>query len=469
MSDAAQKELQAATPDPAAKTFGNVSTMFLVVIACLVASLFLVVVVDAVWLTGRSSGILIGAATTPHHPPPPPGPPGSTADLQKQVDAAAHENMERDEYLLDKLLLLVGVYSTILSFLALATVIVSRTEAKDQLANLKAEAKALSEGIKTDIAEIRLKAQKDVEKLEEQVRSQFPTVSRFQQRVQDLILELESKYPDDEISTKFQPSTWNTERKQQDAVIDELQSVAVSVVVLDTTELLKLYLVLARSYLVKFRTGEQTDDDAARAYVYSDRAVHISSNSAEAFRMRGICALVRYQSSKKNPANADQTAELLKSARRDFTESKKLDPLELGAFVNLAWIMDEDGNRPEAIRLSEEAIAKISEFSRIRQEKYIPDLYVNFACYLAGKYREETDPALQASVCKQIEDVCTDARNYLRTKIKSSRANEEFRASITKELAEGGDLRGLPPSTKELLEALTVSKPLEAPPAQNTP
>lgn len=427
-------------------------------LACIGIPIFAALIGYAVWLSGRSNGIIEGASTSPLRVVSPINEHTSSADQQKEIEAAAHEAMEQDESLLDKLLLLVGLYSTILSFLALATVIVSRQDAKEQLQKVREDTKSLAEESEKKIEKIRSAAETDLQELKTQIRAEFPIISQLQKNVLNLILELEAKYPEEQDSARKQPSTWKSEVRQQDTLIDELQIVAVSVVVLDDANLLKLYLALSRSYLVRFQTGAQTDNDAARALLYADRALHCSPHSAEAYRMRGAAALVRYRTAEKSRKASDEFVDLLRNAKKDLKQCITIDPTELGAYCNLALTWDELGDRREAIRLSEEALAKLPSYPRIGLEKFLPDVSVNFACYLADDYRQTSDRDNQTELRFRIAKVCTDCRDYLRDTLKSSTAKVRFKTAMQRELAEGGDFRELPPETRTALEELIVAE-----------
>ena len=120
---------------------------------------------------------------------------------------------------------------------------------------VREDTKSLAEESEKKIEKIRSAAETDLQELKTQIRAEFPIISQLQKNVLNLILELEAKYPEEQDSARKQPSTWKSEVRQQDTLIDELQIVAVSVVVLDDANLLKLYLALSRSYLVRFQTG----------------------------------------------------------------------------------------------------------------------------------------------------------------------------------------------------------------------
>lgn len=416
----------------------------------------------AVWLTARSNGLVSGADSALKQTPAPT--PLTPASAQKEIKAAVDASIARDEALLDKLVLLVGIYSTILSILALATVFVSRQEAKEQLASVRANADTLADdvgeeldkiqnkaqdlaaGIEKQLETIRATAAQDVAALKREVTREFPIISRLQNRVLDLIARLEAKYPEDENLNRLKPSSWKNEEKHQDILIDEAQILAISVVVLDDASLVRLYLLLAKSYLEQFRTGKQTDSDAARAYLYAGRAIACDRQNPEAYRMRGLISLSRYNSSDKQ--NSEEFRDLLQQAKQDFLQCISLDPANAGALYNLALIGMYEGNFDEAIRVSEELLAARDSVPRSAKEKYLPDVFINLACFLADKAKTLRDEAAQYTLYKRILSVCTEAEEYLSAEVKSSKAMENFKTSLARELGEKGDFGDLPPDTR---------------------
>lgn len=362
----------------------------------------------------------------------------SPVDLQKAVDAAVDASIKRDEALLDKMLLLVGGYSVMLGILALGTVFVSRQEAQAQLKTVKDELAGLSA----------------------QVRAEFPIISQLQSHLLELIHKLEAKYPDKVNLNLPRPDNWTNQLQQEDGLIDELQIVAVSVVVLDNNSLLKLYLVLAKMYLERFKTGTRTNSDAARGYHYAARAIQCSPQSDEAYRMRGLIGLSRYETALGvkgiNNSNKDEYAAMLSDANTDFMQCKALNQHNAGAYYNLAIIRDYEKKRSEAIGFAEHIVADRANVTRAEQEKYLPAIYINLACYLADERAETAEPAKQAEFDRRILVLLTDARQYLRAELESNSALAEFTKSLEKELTDKdkGDLFKLPDDVKKSLRAL---------------
>jgi hypothetical protein len=360
--------------------------------------------------------------------------PPSAADIEKQVRADVDANVKDEQSLLDKLLVVVGLYATILSFLALATVYVSRQDAKEQVA-------------KIDALTTSLKAQ---------VRLEFPFISELQSRAVELIQKLESKYPEEENLNKPKADSWGTELAHEDMLIDELQIVAVSVVVLDAASLLKLYMVLSRSYFDRFRTGTQTDADAARAYLYASRAILCSPKNADAYRMRGVCALSRYRNADAARKTTPEFVDLFAKAKADLGVAVDLDPFNAGAIYNLALLVDIEGNRNRAISLSEKLIdpGTAKRIKRWSQEKYLADVYINLACYFADWGRTENNPADKVKRWDHAVEICEQGKSYLQNELKSTRAVETFRASLNRELQPTKDLAGLNAQQLAKLQAL---------------
>ncbi len=389
-----------------------------------------------------------------------PAPGTAAADPQGAIQAAVDAAIKRDELLLDKLLLLVGLYSTILSFLALSTVLVSRQDAKEQLANINAKASELADNLKKELGKIQTQAQSDINGLKEQVRLEFPIISSLQSRVQKLILDLEDRYPENEDSNRDfpRPDSWSFEERQQRLQIDESQILAVSVVALDDPNMVKLYLALARSYFERSRerarAGSSSLGDAMRAYLYASRAIECKPESADAYRMRGATTLARYHDAPEESRKSGENAGLLQLAREDFKQCRKIDPINAGALYNLALLCSYEDNPDEAIRISEELLAARDEVPRGAKEKYFPDVYINLACFIADKAKTVPHRAEQNSMYDRIVEVCTEGRRYLRTEVESSKALDKFKESLKRELKARRDFSGLPAKTRKLLEGL---------------
>jgi hypothetical protein len=446
------------------------------VLSSLGIAAFLAILGQSFWLSAWTQGSIDAAAFNQSHSQSQPPASVSQADLKKAVEAAVDESVKRDELLIDKLLLVVSLYSTILSVLALATVFASRQDAKDQLASVNARAEALASELKTQLAEIRSKAQSDIDDLKSQVKSEFPIISRLQDRVQSLILDLEDRFPEDENLNKPRPDSWPSAESQQRSLIDEAQILAVSVVALDDASLLKLYLALARFYFDRFRTGGYTPSDAARAHIYASRAIKCSPGSADAYRMRGATTLSRFDAPSKMTLKKDEIQDLLQLARTDFNKCIELDEFNAGALYNLSLIslfeFKDLSDKPDesiphldkAIQFSESLLAASKDVSRKAKEKYFPDVYINLACFFAYKWKIAADPALQAAnpalqqeLVDRVVKVCTDGRDFLNAGLDSSKAKNNFKASLERELDTQGDVAGLPQDTRAKLQSLLTA------------
>jgi hypothetical protein len=440
------------------------------VLACIGIPILIAIIAYSFWLSAWTRGSMDDAIFARSHAPTDVSSAISPTELQKAIEAAVDESIKREELLLDKLLLVVGLYSTILSVLALATVFASRQDAKEQLVSVNAKADALSAAVQQELAAIKAKAQTDVEALKAQVVSEFPIISRLQERVRSLILELEDRFPEDENLNRERQDSWQSEEQQQNSLIDESKMLAVSVVALDSANLLKLYLVLARFYFGRFKTGGFLESDAARSYVYASRAIKDNPQSADAYRTRGATMLARCDAKSKDPQKSEEAQNLLQIARTDFNRCIELDQFNAGAFYNLAWSSSLEyklkiGKPVEAIACLDRAIQLSERLFAVRdsvplkaKEKYFPDVFINWACFVAYKVKSTTDPALQTEMHSQIVKICTDGKDYLISAVESSKAEDNFKESLKRELdttsAPKGDFAELPQTTKDELEIL---------------
>jgi tetratricopeptide (TPR) repeat protein len=434
-----------------ARVLGRVS----LVLACIGIPVLIAVIAYSFWLSAWTRGSMDDAVFARHHAPTDVSSAISPAELQKVIEAAVDDSIKRDELLLDKLLLVVGLYSTILSVLALATVFASRQDAKEQLVSVNAKADALSAAVQQELAAIKAKAQMDFEALKTQVLSEFPIISRLQDRVQNLIADLEDRFPEDEDMNRDLPPAglWQVEERQQQIQIDESQILAVSVVALDSANLLKLYLALARSYFQRSVTGEFTRGDAARASLYATRATDCNPKSVDAFRLRGASALALYDLGSKKNWSKEELDSLIGRARKDFTRCKEIDPIDAGALYNLALLSSYQGKFDEAIQISETLLDPRNNVPRRAKEKYFPGVYINLGCYFADKWKAETALAEKDALLASIVKICTDGRDCLRDKVRSTSALHRFKENLKKELAVQ-DFATLPEATKTELETL---------------
>jgi tetratricopeptide (TPR) repeat protein len=434
-----------------ARVLGRVS----LVLASIGIPVLIAVIAYSFWLSAWTRGSMDDAAFARHHAPTDVSSAISPTELQKAIEAAVDESIKREELLLDKLLLVVGLYSTILSVLALATVFASRQDAKEQLVSVNAKADALSAAVQLELAAIKAKAQEDVDLLKAQIASEFPIISRLQSRVQSLIVDLEDRFPEDEDMNRDLPRTdlWQLEERQQQILIDESQILAVSVVALDNANLLKLYMALARSYFQRSVTGEFTRSDAVRACLYATRAIDCNSKSVDAFRLRGASALALYDLGSKKGWKAEELGSLIERARKDFTRCKDIDPIDAGALYNLALLSSYQSKFDEAIQISETLLGARDNVPRRAKEKYFPDVYLNLGCYFADKWKTETASDRKDDLLDRIVKICTEGRDCLRDKVRSTTALDRFKENLKKELAVQ-DFATLPEATKTQLEAL---------------
>ncbi len=415
-----------------ARVLGRVS----LVLACVGIPIFIAVIAYSFWLSAWTHGSMDDAAFARNHAPTDVSSVISPAELQKAIEAAVDESIKRDELLLDKLLLVVGLYSTILSVLALATVYASRQDAKEQL-----------ESIRT----LQSKVEGDWQDRKDRLEREFPIISRLQDRVQSLIVDLEDRYPEDEDMNRDLPPAglWQVEERQQQIQIDESQILAVSVVALDSANLLKLYLALARSYFQRSVTGTFTRSDAARASLYATRATDCNPKSVDAFRLRGATALALYHLGTEKGWTKEELDSLIERARKDFTRCKEIDRVDAGALYNLALLSSYQDKFDDAIQISETLLDPRNNVPRRAKEKYFPDVYINLGCYFADKWKAAPKDDLLVRIVK----ICTEGRDCLRDKVRSTTALDRFKENLKKELAVQ-DFATLPEATKTQLEDL---------------
>jgi hypothetical protein len=414
--------------------------------ACTLLIGLLVLIGYTIWLTGRTSGFLAVQDSALSHASP------LAPDTQNAINASVEASMKRDEALLDKLILLVGLYSTILSFLALGTVVFSRQDAKEQLAAVEKNATDLAASVQTRLEAIKSEADNNVKGLLAQVRSEFPIIAQLQTQLKEHIQALEAKYPDDRNWNAPRSSSWPIQLKQQDMLIDEARILTVSVVALDDSNLQKLYLALARSYMERYRTGDPTDSDAARAYLYTSRAIDRDGKNALAYRTRGVISLARFNLVSTELQKTEEFQQVLFQAKSDLRKCFEIDAKDAGALYNLALAASYEGDFNKAVQISEQLHAMRRDISRDSQERFLPGAYVNWLCFLASQAKAPDCPD-RDELLTRIKRTCQVGSDFLSTEVKSTQALADFKAGLNRELQPGKDLDGLPEETRLAIKA----------------
>jgi hypothetical protein len=428
---------------------------------CLILFTGLVLCMFALWARSTlhiyQPGVLQPATpTTPSAIAPP-----SAADYQKILDSFKKQidsTFEEEKKLFDGVQLLVSIYAIIASLLAFASIKFARDEAREQL-----------DLVRVRLEKVTLEADKKLKEIDERVKSHFPEFRYLHERLRAITLRLLGALPDE---NDWQASAYErlTETQRQDILVSEYTLAVIAVLGLsssdeDTRTLTDLYLAFARFYTGRASAAKapKSEPEAAseirspkadweRAFAYSNRAVQVRGDRADAYRVRGSCLLGRWWHAPDD--NSVVMSRLLVEAESDYRISQRLNQYEAGSYFNLAICLFLRDDYEGAIAQLERLIGMRVDISSGEREKYMLDSYVNLACC----YARRADTLLDADAAhidrEQAVKILKEGEFEARAAAYSASARAKTRNQIRKEV-EKDDLRTLEPLQKE--EALRIA------------
>ena len=363
-------------------------------------------------------------------------------DLESRIDAERKEEGEKIDVqlagakeLLNALLGLTALASLIIGFLTYMSVKYARDEAKDQV----------------EIFRKRL----------EELEAKFPEFGGLDERIRQKLREVEVLLPTE--------ANWNDvvsfrklrEGQKQQILDNEIAiSASISVFGLDRspamrTRLVAIYSAFARFYSARYdATSNSSESDYVRAVSYATRAIELSPEAIEGYRLRGAIYLARYDRGSRAtpPEEKGSLDQLLDLAEADlkFATSRK-NPLDAGAFYDLAILQHYRENTTAAVEISRELIQGKDKISAMHRSKYLPDTYRNLACYLSKMAEGAGNNTEKEKLSKEAVDAVRQGMEEFKP---ADRGRDELKDGIEGELKAGGDLAGLEQTYRDQIAAL---------------
>ncbi len=413
----------------------------------------------------------------------------SVAGTQAALIAEIRANDSSERAILDRLITLVGVYSAILSLTAFLSLHYARESAAADLKNfqekatldidtfksatladmttqrttIEAAVKTFQETTRLQLDSLTKTTSLQIEDFTKKIWNELPEMRNLKGSLLDLLLDLERVVPAE--------TNWNAERPYESLDESQKQKILISESTVNALQifisgdsavhketLARFYQALARFYLGKFRIENQASD-AERADIYARKSHEIDVDNADAYRLRGAIYLARYrilnESLKSAPSllEAEELSKLLASAESFLRATIKKYENDAGAAYNLAIAASNRDALDEAISISTMAIANRDKFSHLHVRKYLPDLYLNLACFFAMKLKKRAGANEQDDWQARAVEVLVEGHEYF------SSANlqaglERMRNGISRELKQGGDLETLDAEHRQKIEAL---------------
>lgn len=377
---------------------------------------------------------------------------------QKRLEGEIDKDLAVTKDLQNALLGLTALASLIIGFLTYMSVKFAREDADGQVKLLKEH-----------VAKYAMK----IDALE----ASFPEFGGLDERIRQKLREVELLLPSE--------ADWNDahsfdrlfEKDKQQILDNEIAiSASVSVFALDRSpamraRLLSIYSAFARFYSARYdATIPPNESDYVRAVSYASRAIELRlPDAVEPYRLRGAIYLSRYdKGAKATPREADTALSgYLTDAEKDLKSAiAKKDPVDGGAYYDMALLYAYRNDLANAVRISRELIDQRDKISRVHREKYLPDTYRNLACFLA----RQTENASTADKQALSLEVVQTLKNGLETFQVTSNGLVALREAIVDELSDAAKINGKPRPKGELLRLEKdyqdqIKKLLEPPPA----
>jgi len=388
----------------------------------------------------------------------------AAAELKKQIDDVVDARIKYDQALIDKLVVLVGIYTTILSFLALGTVLLNRQDAKEQLKTGKDSLDKLQEEARARLGEF-----------EQQIRRDVPEIHRLHERILEIMSELQRILPDEADWNDNESFRGLPEATRQEVLLAEYKVASLAVFNLEQSPMQRAALgnidrALARFYIARHNTApDHSEADYERARFYATQSIRLEPDLARAYRLRGAIAIGRYDGISAS-ATGDAKRLLLDDAEVDLRLAISFDTpdsADAGAHYNDAIVHFYRGNLDRAAQSSAQAIALKARFSSVQRKKYLPDIYVNYGCYLARKAAATAAGAEKDRLCQKVIQVFQEGVVEFRQTEPEDGPTTLLKGMVRELTAPSGDLSTLDPVWRKGLTDLHADLPGALAAAQN--
>jgi hypothetical protein len=204
-----------------------------------------------------------------------------------------------------------------------------------------------------------------------------------------------------------------------------------------------LYRTLARFYFARYKV-EKSKADSDRADAYLGRSLRLDPEHAGSYRLRGAIYLAQQR------LKHDDSGKLLAQAESNLRRSIAIDPHELGAYYNLAIVLERKGHVEEGVQLIRDVLGRLPKFPLARMRKYYASLALNQACDLYSVARKSNDVKEQTARRAEALKALKDGLDWM-AKEHYTPGDKDLRTSIEREIKPGGDLADMPDDQKQEL------------------
>jgi tetratricopeptide (TPR) repeat protein len=373
------------------------------------------------------------------------------------------------EHLISEMTIGTTVYSFILGLFAYFSLKAVKSDAEADLAKINGLLKQFRENefedftkdVQKDILREIAQARAEFEGFKAEVRNDVPAMYGIERSL-GVILERIRRQVDMSMNWTLSASyEAMTEEERQAVLMAEMTVAGFEYFGLPSSNRFRsaasqIYLGLANFYAARSRiidsSGQFSQVDMRRAFIYIDRACATDPHNPRAFSQRAALRLIDV------PRKGDRVStEHLDHAQSDLETSLALSPVDARALYNLAWITKRRGDLRKAIELLTKIIDNRQTIAPEDRGHRVIDAFTNRACYratallplpadTANQPRYQTEAARILADCR---GACEEAKSY--------NLVEYCRAGFVREFSTAGDLDPI----RQLLSAADVANVID--------
>ncbi|MDX6459660.1 MAG: hypothetical protein QOE55_3357, partial [Acidobacteriaceae bacterium] len=292
----------------------------------------------------------------------------------KEVDKRADDL----EHLISEMTIGSGVYTLLLGLFAFFGLKGAASEADRYLATLKEQVETSKKGAQEEGAS----RQQEFEEFKRAIRNDIPSLYGMQRALGLLLDRIRRQVDLSLVWTRSDPYNNMSEEQRQTIILAEMTVAAFDYFRLDSSDMergaaAQIFADLANFYSARARVNpnKYNPSDMRRALIYLDRAHQMDRTNARILAQRGGFIL-------SDTANqgASVTQDQLDAAEHDLRECLRIDPSNVRALYNLAWIADERSKFPEAVDLLTQVIDRRDTLPQVERGRRMIAAFINRAC-----------------------------------------------------------------------------------------
>jgi len=313
--------------------------------------------------------------------------PNGDEKRMSDVFETLRERATYQQNLISAIVTITGLYAVILSFAAYFRFQQIKDDTKESLTENTKRIELSAESLERKFQD----AKEKLSDLREEVRADIPAIHGMAKRLEDLLVELQTRLPIDGNWATLENVGKMSIALHEQALVDEM--VINSLDIFDISKgtptaktVSRLFTSLGQFYFLKatyHHKKEQNDMFEAgfiRSKIYFDKATSFDNLNAIAWRSRGVAEMWGYN---WRDSKIDDGKLLLSQAHNFIEKSLAIDPNEPGALDANSYILSIENNYSEAVEYCSRLIELDRTLTSQLRRKYIPNAYLQRGFYRA--------------------------------------------------------------------------------------